>query len=84
MKLPTKWTFDSRPVCNFARTLGMSLEVRHVDGRYYRAELLIEDPQPSVSKRSWIEGVWCHRSTEAEAIAAVEQLAIAAGIVEPR
>ena len=83
MKLPGKWTFDGRPTGNFARSEGMVLEVRHI-GNYYRAELLAEEPQPSVSKHTWIEGVWCHRNTEEEAITAVERLAIAAGIVEPR
>ena len=83
MKLPGKWVFDARPTGNFARSEGMALEVRHI-AHYYRAELLVEEPQPSVAKHTWYSGMWCHRATEEDAIAAVEQLAIAAEIVEPR
>jgi hypothetical protein len=84
MKLPSEWKFDHRPVCDFADADGVALEVRHVAGNYYRAEFLVKDADAATTKRSWTDGVWCHRATRQEAIDAVEQLATEAGIVERR
>lgn len=78
-KWPEEWIWDVRGTMKTGRAGKLMLEVRPIDqGNYFRAELLLDDPE----KRRWACGVWFHAPTEDEAVALVRSTAAWLGIVE--
>jgi hypothetical protein len=81
-RLPETWRFDVHATLKHAPANlhnGIYLEVYPV-ANYHRACLRIDD----AGTKRWAVGLWVHSDSEAEAIAAVEELAVKAGVVEPR